>query len=178
MLSLALVHPPCRGQRLDGLAWRLQKSGSIRKQNSDEPGKNIAASITEADNIGGNLAIGSQIQADSNELTLQRPAVPHGQIRRRLIRALQKLPQRPIRITLRAQIVILQNELAQRRIVARRSRTNLCFSQSRRRRGCVAIERRLAKAAIPRPETRADHLVRVRLTHDRIELRPLRRTPP
>src|SRR5580704_17567694 len=100
--------------------------------------------------------------------SLQRRTIPLRSIGGSLVGTFEKLHQRFIRVRFAPEIVILQDELSQHRIPTRRIRADFRALQSSRGRRGIAIEGRLAKAAISRPESRADYLMRIRFSGNRI----------
>src|SRR6202007_641410 len=82
-------------------------------------------------------------------LTLQRFAVPSRQIRRRFVCRFKKFPERHVGIRLCAQVVILQQELAQRCVVAGCGWSNFRPVQPGRSGSRGAIKRCVAKPPFP-----------------------------
>ena len=92
---------------------------------------------------------------------IERRSIPLRQISRRGIRVLQKPKNRVDGIFRISRIGIVQNKLAHIRVeaaLARKHRFNKAFGNGRR----VGIKCGVAVSAVARPETCADHLMRVR----------------
>src|SRR5271169_5910104 len=100
------------------------------------------------------------------------------QIRARLVGALQKAQKRLPGRSGAAHLVIHQQKFLQLWMIKRSRRSHRLFGKTGRFRRGISIERRTFDVAATRPESRADHLVRVGFTRDRISSDAFRSPPP
>src|ERR1700688_3540370 len=109
--------------------------------------------------------------------SFQPPPIPPAQIRPRLISTLQKIQQCLPRQSSPANVVIHQQKLFHLRMVKSSRRPDLLLGKTSRLRRRIRIKRRTLHLSPARPESRADHFMRIRLARNRIGTRPFRSAP-
>src|ERR1700722_12781456 len=106
--------------------------------------------------------------------SLQFLPIPLPEISPRLIRALQKFQQCLSWRSSATHIVVHQQKLFHHRMVKSRVRLHFLTTKTSRLRRGVCIKCRAFDIAAARPQSRADHLMRIRLARNRIGSRTLR----
>src|SRR5580704_975647 len=105
-------------------------------------------------------------------------AVPFSKVRARVIRALQECQQRLSRRRRPPHLVVHQYEFLQLGLIERLRRAHRILSKPRWLRRRVSIKRRSLNVAASRPKSHAAHLVRIRLSRDRVGSLPFWSAPP
>jgi len=106
---------------------------------------------------------------------IERSTIPLGEISRGGVCVLEKLKNRIGRISGSSRIGVIENELAHLRVEAALAFEHRVLKAVGRGR-CVGIKCGAAISAVARPETCADHLMRIGLRLDRIHPWPRRRS--
>src|SRR4029077_10917946 len=110
--------------------------------------------------------------------SFQLRPVPFRQVGSGFVSALQEFDQRRSGRGIKTNIVIHQKEFFHLRMVKRLARTDPTLPEARRFRGGVSVECRTFDLAAARPESCADHFVRISLARDQVGSLALRSAPP